>query len=271
VTHPLAAADSAWQVPAFEEHTFFEKRTRYCVCIPVINEGDRVGRQLRLIKEQGIDRQADIVLADGGSTDRSMDPERLTAAGVRALLVKRGKGKLSAQLRMGYSWALSEGYEGIVTVDGNGKDGIEAIPRFLAELEAGMDFVQGSRHLPGGEAVNTPRIRQLAIALIHIPALRLASGFQYTDTTNGFRGYSRRLLLDRRVQPFRDVFMTYELLAYLSARAPRLGFQIREIPVRRVYPKHGKTPTKISPFKGNWLLIQILWKALLGRYNPDRA
>jgi dolichol-phosphate mannosyltransferase len=38
--------------------------------------------------------------------------------------------------------------------------------------------------------------------------------------------------------------------------------------VTRAYPKNEKTPTKISPFKGNWLLLKILFRNLLGAYNP---
>ena len=34
-------------------------------------------------------------------------------------------------MRMAFAWALSEGYEGVVVVDGNGKDSIERIPNFI--------------------------------------------------------------------------------------------------------------------------------------------
>lgn len=49
--------------------------------------------------------------------------------------------------------------------------------------------------------------------------------------------------------------MTYELLAYLSVRATQIGMKACEIPVTRAYPKTGKTPTKISFFKGNKITI----------------
>jgi dolichol-phosphate mannosyltransferase len=259
---------STWQLPAYETHEFTPRRTRYCVCIPVINEGERILRELREIQQSGIDQQADVLILDGGSTDGSMELDRLRDLGVRALLIKRGPGKLGAQLRMGYAYALMEGYEGIVTIDGNGKDGVDGIPQFFSAMESGIDFVQGSRYQPGGEAINTPLIRKVAIKVIHAPILHFASGFPYTDTTNGFRGYSRRLLLDPRLQPFRDVFQTYELLAYMSARAPRLGYKVKEVPVRRAYPATGKTPTKISGIRGNWLLIKILAGVAIGRFNP---
>ena len=69
--------------------------------------------------------------------------------------------------------------------------------------------------------------------------------------------------------PLRDVFMTYELLAYLSVRATQLGYRACEIPVKRVYPKKGAVPTKISFLKGNTELIRILFKNYRGAYNPD--
>ena len=77
----------------------------------------------------------------------------------------------------------------------------------------------------------------------------------------------RRYLEDNRVQPLREIFMTYELLAYLSTRATQIGYKACEIPVKRVYPKKGITPTKISFFKGNIDLLKILLMNFLGKYN----
>jgi glycosyltransferase involved in cell wall biosynthesis len=257
-----------WQLPAADDRVFAPRRSEYCVCIPIINEGERIRTQLATMAQQRIADNADILILDGGSTDGSTEPAYLQAQGVRALLVKTGPGKLSAQLRMGYAFALREGYAGIITVDGNNKDGTEAIPSFIRELRLGFDLVQGSRFIRGGEAVNTPLTRLLAIRLLHAPLSSLGAGFWYTDTTNGYRAYSRRYLLDERVQPFRDIFVTYELLAYLSIRGPRLGFKVKEIPVARRYPDHGKVPTKIKGMRGNLKLIEILLSVILGRYNP---
>ena len=70
-----------------------------------------------------------------------------------------------------------------------------------------------------------------------------------------------------KVKPLRDIFMTYELLAYLSVKADQLKLKTCEIPVTRAYPKTGKTRTKISFFKGNSELLKILFLNLLGKYN----
>jgi dolichol-phosphate mannosyltransferase len=258
--------DKNWEIPTFQTTEFKPRENRYCVCIPIINEGDKFKKQLT--KMSHLSKVIDIIICDGGSTDGSTNEDFLKECNTKALLVKTGKGKLSAQLRMGYAYALTQGYEGIITIDGNGKDDIATIPDFIKSLDEGFDFVQGSRFIPGGKAINTPLSRLLAIKLIHAPFSSFLSGFHYADTTNGYRAYSSKFLCDEQVSPFRDIFETYELIAYLSVRAPQLHFKVKEIPVTREYPKNVKTPTKISPIKGNLKLIEILIGLLFGRYNP---
>ena len=255
-------------VPRFEYTEFSDRSSDYCVLIPVINEGERIARELRRAYAAGIPSCADLVICDGGSTDGSLEADFLRSLGVNTLLIKRDSGKQGAQLRMGIWWALRRGYRGIITVDGNDKDSIEDVPAFIEKLREGFDLVQGSRFLPGGEAVNTPPIRYLSVRLIHAPLISLTARHHFTDTTNAFRAYSRRYLEDPRVQPLREVFVSYELLAYLSVRATQIGLRACEIPVRRVYPKGEKAPTKISFFRGNAELMKILLRNLCGKYKP---
>jgi dolichol-phosphate mannosyltransferase len=253
-------------VPDYDRLELGPKRTRYAVCIPVINEGERILRQLG--RMQSLVDQIDIVIADGGSTDGSMDPSRLKALGVRALLVKRGPGKLSSQMRMAFHHVLERGYDGCVLMDGNDKDEPTEIERFTEALAAGWDFVQGSRFIAGGKAERNPLHRLVAIRAVHAPAISLASRFRYTDTTNGFRAYSRLFLSDPRVAPLRDVFAGYELHYYLSIRAARLGYRVKEVPVTRTYPASGQIPTKISFVRGNAAVLEALGKACVGAFDP---
>jgi dolichol-phosphate mannosyltransferase len=255
-----------WQVPAAEVLSRHDRTARYCVVVFVINEGEKVGRQLREMARYA-DR-VDIIVADGGSTDGSLTADVLERGRVRTLLTKRGPGKLSAQMRMAFAFALLEGYEGVVVIDGNGKDGVEAIPRFLAALDDGYDHVQGSRFIAGGRAINTPIFRLVAVRAVHAPLVSLAARHRHTDTTNGFRAYSRRLLADERLQIFRDIFDTYELHYYLAISASRNGYRCVEAPVTRTYPARGKTPTKISPIRGNAAVLAILLRAVRRRYDP---
>lgn len=255
-------------VPKFELLELAQRRSKYCLCIPIINESERIILELKRAQKAGIDQLVDIIICDGGSTDGSTEPEKLKELGVNVLLTKRDIGKQGAQFRMGIWFALERGYEGVITVDGNNKDSIESVPLFIEKLDSGFDFVQGSRYLPGGAAINTPFIRNLAVKLIHAPLISITARHRFTDSTNAFRSHSRAYLTHTKVQPLRDVFMTYELLAYLSVRASQLGMKVGEVPVTRAYPDSGSTPTKISFFKGNFNLIKILIYNLLGKYNP---
>jgi dolichol-phosphate mannosyltransferase len=254
------------EVPTFRLEAFREKRSAYCCAVFVLNENGRLHTQLDRMRPFA--DLVDIVIADGGSDDGSVTEAQLAPRGVRALLTKTGPGKLSAQMRMAMAWAMDEGYQGLIVIDGNNKDDPAALPRFVAELDGGGDHLQGSRFVPGGHAENTPPARLLGIRLLHAPLISVAARARYTDTTNGFRGYSRRLLLDPRVAPFRDVFAAYELHYYLAIRAARLGFTVKEIPVTRAYPSHGPIPTKISPIRGSIKILRTLFAACLGRFDP---
>ena len=257
---------SAPGVPAHERHIFTPRRHRYCIAVFVINEGERVRRQLRAMAL--LADRIDVVVADGGSTDGSLALDTLGEFKLRALLVKRGPGRLSAQMRMAFAFAIDERYDGVVVIDGNGKDDVSAVPRFIELLDEGYDHVQGSRYIPGGRGINTPVTRTLGVRLLHAPLISLAARQRYTDTTNGFRAYSCRLLTDPRVQPLRDVFAGYELHYYLAIRAARLGFRVIETPVTRTYPAGEKAPTKISPLRGNVMVLRALMATVLGRLDP---
>ncbi len=249
------------------EFTFRHRQSRYAVIIPIWNEGQIIVDQLQRMRDAEI--QTDIILCDGGSIDGSTDKVRLKLLGVRTLLVTDQIG-LGSALRLGIGFAMDEGYEGVITIDGNGKDGVESIRDFEDCLSNGCDFVQGSRFMIGGKSDNTPLDRYLGIRLLIVPLMRFASGYRYTDPTNGFKGMSRKLLLDSRVQPLRPTFDHFNLQFYLNYIAPRLGFNVTEIPVSRIYPKDGPTPTKIVGIRKKMLLLKQLIETAFGRYDCDK-
>lgn len=253
-----------YDVPKYDEVFTSPKLHKYCVAIFVINEGKKLHKQLQRMKNLNL--PIDIIISDGGSTDGSTNTNELKELGVNTLLVKKEVGKLGSQMRIAFSWALEHDYKGIVVVDGNNKDSIENITDFVKKLEQGFDHIQGSRFIPGGHAINTPISRLLGLKLLHVPLIRLTSGIKYTDTTNGFRAYSKKLLLSNNMAVFRDVFTSYEFHYYLAIQAAKQGFKCIEIPVTRTYPK-GKIPTKISPIRGNLNVIKTLFKTCSGGFN----
>ena len=181
-------------VPNFECIEYCKKNKEYVLLIPIINEGDRIIKELTRAKKNHISDYVDIVICDGGSTDGCTDAKTLQKLDVNTLLVNRDMGKQGAQLRMGLWWSLKRGYKGVITIDGNNKDSIEDVPAFIQKLEEGYDFIQGSRFIKDGKAINTPILREIAVRLIHAPIISITAKHRFTDTTNAYRGYSIKYL-----------------------------------------------------------------------------
>lgn len=251
-------------VPPHATVVLHPRRTRFAVIVPVWNEGERFEHQLSEMSPYT--SICDIIVSDKPSTDGSTALDKLRAAKVHARIGLTQIGGLSASLRAAFAYALDEGFEGIILIDGNGKDEPEGLVRFVRELDDGVDYAQGSRWIHGGRAINTPTHRVLLIRLVHAPIFSLLCGRRFTDTTIGFRAFSARLLLDPRIRPFRRAFEHYELYFYLAWAACRYGFRVSDVPVTRAYPASGPIPTKISSFRGHWRMLKPLLMILLRRY-----
>ena len=118
------------------------------VVMPCLNEADTIaiviGKAQRAITENGIN--AEIVIADNGSTDGSQEIAR--KLGARVIAVDQ----------RGYGAALMGGINaarGIFVMMGDADDSYDwaEIPRFLAKLREGFDLVQGCRLETGGGTV----------------------------------------------------------------------------------------------------------------------
>lgn len=239
-------------------------RGAYALVIPVWNEGERLARQLTKLAPY-TDR-CDIVISDKPSTDGCTDPVRLAGAGVHALITLEAHGGYSSSLRAGIAYVLERAYAGVLFMDGNDKDDPAGIPRLIERLESGVDYVQGSRYARGGRAIDHPFGRTVMIRLIHAPLFSVATRRWWTDTTNGFRGFSRRVLEDPRVDALRSDLTRYELPTYLAWKAIRFGYRTAEVPVTRSYPTSGPLPTKITGLHQHWRMLKPLLMVLFRRW-----
>ena len=176
-------------VPRYTVKELNRKKCKYSLCIPVYNEGERIIKEIERAANAKVQESVDIILIDGGSTDGSI--ERIDKSAVNSILYMHDKGiyRQSQALQAGFDYSLNRGYKGIITVDGNNKDGIEMTNSFVQKLEMGYDYIQGSRFLQGGKETNTPYARYLAIKLIHSKWISILCHKKYTDTTNMFRRY----------------------------------------------------------------------------------
>ena len=259
----MSATKALWRA---YKVAFSKERVRpWALVVPVINEGQRLTTLLKRVSDLNLHSLCDVIVCDGGSNDGSVTPDTLGQHNVTTLLSSSALLGVSVQLQAAYHHCLANGYRGILTIDGNNKDDPEAVPRMIQRLEEGFDFVQASRFICGGGHKNTPLLRLLAIKMFHVPILRLSSGFAWTDTTQGFRGYSAEMLRSKSLGIFEKEFRRYSLLFYMSYRAPRLGFRVTEVPSIRNYPR-GEIPTKIS-FGGSLRIALDVLQVVSGKFN----
>ena len=91
--------NAALELPEFTSEFFAAKSSAYALLIPVLNEGERIQKQI--LKMKNLCATVDIYIVDGGSTDHSVTADFLKKHEVTGLFIKTGPGKLSSQLRIG--------------------------------------------------------------------------------------------------------------------------------------------------------------------------
>ena len=166
----------------------------------------------------------DVLVVDDGSADNTAAAARSGGAVVARLPFNLGVG---GALRTGFRFASRQGYDRALQFDADGQHDVESVNALLRELEKGADVVVGSRFLAGTESYRIGAVRGGAMSALRF-TLSVLAGQQFTDTSSGFRAYSRRA-----IEYFADTYP----LEYLSDTVESLllacyaGFTVVETPV----------------------------------------
>lgn len=224
------------------------------VSIFCFNEGVKMRHTLERFPEK---REYDILVMDDGSTDNStqkIDKE----FSLKLLTNERNRG-IGFSMKKVFNYSLEEGYEVIVIMAGNNKDNPLEIPKLLKAINAGYDFVQGSRFLEGGGFGNMPFYRVLATRIIHPFLFSLFAKKRFSDTTNGFRALRTCILRDAHIKWKQNWLDRYELEPYLFLKSVNLGYRVKEVPVSKIYPSHNLGYTKMKPIVDWWRITKPLF------------
>ena len=195
---------------------------RTLVIIPAYNEEQSLPGVLRELAAQT--PEYDVLVVSDGSTDRTADVAR--AAGVHVAVLPFNLG-IGGALRTGFAFAVRRGYERAVQFDADGQHDPLAVERLLAPLTTGADMVIGSRFAEGGAVTyDVSKIRRRAMQLLQ-RLVRWLVGRTYTDTSSGFRSFSRAMLVF-----FADTYpVEYMDSVEALVLACNAGFRVEEVPV----------------------------------------
>lgn len=214
------------------------------VIIPAYNEEKNIQFVVdRLV--QGFP-QYDYLVVNDGSTDHTEEICRSLGYNYLSQPVNLGIG---GTVQSGYLYALQNGYDIAVQMDGDGQHD----PRYIAQLiqpiqEEGADFTIGSRFIKD-EGFQSSRSRRFGInflsALLHI-----CGKVKIRDVTSGFRAVNRKGISFYSQNYAQDY---PEPEAIIAAAAQH--FKIKEVPV--VMQERNGGTSSISPLKSFYYMLKV--------------
>jgi len=198
------------------------------IVIPVYNEQESLQALHRELSDVAAAEayELDVIFVDDGSTDGSWRRIEELAAGdhrVRGIRFRRNFGKAAA-LSAGFSQARGEL---VITLDADLQDDPEEIPRFLAEMQKGLDVVSGwkkVRHDPWHK-VGPSRVFNWLVSAV--------TGVRLHDHNCGMKCYRREI--------FDEVRLYGELHRFVPVLAAARGYRVGELVIRHRPRRFGRS------------------------------
>ncbi len=195
---------------------------RTLIIIPAYNEEQSLPAVLKELAEQT--PEYEVLVVSDGSVDGTAEIARLAGVHVAELPFNLGIG---GALRTGFTYAVRNDYDQAVQFDADGQHDPLAVAKLLAPLDTGADMVIGSRFAQGGAVTyEVSGVRRRAMKLLQRLVHRLV-GQEFTDTSSGFRAFSRSML---------DFFAVTYPVEYMDSvealvLACNAGFKVDEVAV----------------------------------------
>ena len=206
---------------------------RILIIIPAYNEELTIGSIVTLARKYG-----DVLVVDDGSEDRTSE----IASNAGAIVIRHDTnfGKSQA-LKTGFDYALSMGYEVIVTLDADGQHDPDEIPLLIEPIVTKKaEFVIGSRYLKKDSKNRIPLYRRIGLWVLN-KGTKLATEIE-VDSQSGFRAISKRALQKLNLRSD-----GYSIETDMIIEAHEKGITILEVPIKVRYDvpnKHKQNPIR---------------------------
>jgi len=236
------------------------------IILPTYNERGNIAALVASLNAEFRRLQHDmhILVVDDNSPDGTADIVRAAMKDMSHLhLITGQKAGLGAAYIRGMRHALDEMSADVVfEMDADFSHDPADVPRLLAALEAGADFVIGSRHVKGGSIpAEWSLLRKLNSAGGNWVARYIAGLYGIRDCTAGFRAIRASILRQIDFSALR--VKGYAFQVALLHQAVTLGAIVKEVPVHFVDRKQGQSKlglADISEFVLNawWIRMRAL-------------
>jgi glycosyltransferase involved in cell wall biosynthesis len=195
------------------------------VFIPAWNEEDNLPAVLDALRAEL--PEADVLVVDDGSTDRTAEVARAHGAIVHSLGANLG---LRFGIAAGYRYALDHGYAYCGRVDADGQHPPHELARLLALVRSGAcDVAVGSRFVSGEGyppyRYRPSRARRLGTAVLR-RSMKVALGRSFGDATSGLYAVDAKAL-PLLARPYTSRAPEVEALI----RVTNAGLRVEEVPV----------------------------------------
>jgi len=223
---------------------------RILAIIPAYNEEESLPSTLRELAQVRPD--VDILVVDDGSTDRTAEICRSMGVPVVSLPVNLG---LGGALQCGLRYAWRKGYDVAFQFDADGQhrpDQISLITEPVLDNRA--DIVLGSRFL-NNTGYSVSKVREALMFLLKALS-SVAIGQQVTDSTSGFRAYSRRAMRFMITNCSSD-YTEIEAIILMT----RSGHRYEEVPTGMRERTAGQS--MFTPLRATYFLIRSLMAVLI--------
>lgn len=210
------------------------------IIIPAYNEEAHIQSVIKDVLAEGYKP----IVIDDGSADQTSQKAREAGATVLRHIVNMGKG---AAAKTGCDWAVNQGADAIVLMDGDGQHKAKDIKRALKALK-GTNIVFGFRQLND----HMPAVMRFGNWLINGMSSRI-NGIGLRDTQSGFRAMTTDTY--RRIRwRSSDYGMESEMIANVAKK--KIAY--RQIPIDTIYHDNFKGTTV---FDGIRIVLRLLkWR-----------
>lgn len=227
---------------------------RTLIIIPAYNEAENIGALLDEL-DAGYGRY-DYIVVNDRSKDRTRDILAERNAPFLDLPVNLGIG---GGVQAGYMYALDNGYDIAVQMDGDGQHLPSYLDAIIKPVEDGeADYVVGSRFITK-EGFQSSALRRFGIDFLSL-WLKMLTGVRVKDVTSGFRAVDRRCI-ELFAKEYAQDYPEPEALICAAMH----GVRIREVPVR-MKERSGGT-SSISGLKSAYYMIKVTLALAIARMS----